>query len=104
MRDVLADHTLADLAGRLAHKAPAKFSEDVASWFEARAAGVAVAPAARIHLPAMCKRSLMSHLRIVGTAVLLAFSAQPAQQALAAEQAAVTRSCRRTCRTIPARK
>ncbi len=51
---------------------------------------VAVAPAARIHLPAMCKRSLMSHLRVVGTAVLLAFSAQPVQQALAAEQAAVT--------------
>lgn len=39
MRNVLAAHSLADLAARVGHKAPKAFPREVAAWFGARKAG-----------------------------------------------------------------
>lgn len=38
MHETLAHHTLADLAARLAAKAPSNFASDVGNWLEARSA------------------------------------------------------------------
>lgn len=38
MRNVLAAHSLADLAARVGHKAPKAFPREVAAWFGARKA------------------------------------------------------------------
>lgn len=39
MKQVLASHSLADLAARVEHKAPKAFPKEVAAWFTARKAG-----------------------------------------------------------------
>lgn len=46
MRDVLATHTLADLAARVESKAPKAFPREVAAWFDARRSGRARSAAA----------------------------------------------------------
>jgi Rrf2 family protein len=38
MRESLARHSLADLAGRVVGKAPAKYGEEITGWFKARRA------------------------------------------------------------------
>lgn len=39
MRKVLASHTLADISGRVAAKAPSSFGTDISKWFEERSIG-----------------------------------------------------------------